>query len=153
MAVQKKLCILGVGNSLRGDDGIGPYIIHQLSRLQIRDAELLTSPSLQTDWMETIAGFEEIILVDAEANGAKSTRFHLLQPGEYLAESGSHYLGPGTFLALLTGLLHTSPRFHLCAVPGYDFGFQEGLSEQALEQSERAIGIIKRWLRENKYLE
>lgn len=152
MATVKKLCILGIGNSLRGDDGIGPYIINRLSGMQIRDAELLTSPSLQTEWMETLAGFEEIILVDAQMTGEKSVRFQLLQPGEYLAEAGSHYLAPGILLSLLTGILHTSPRFHICAVPGYDFGFQEGLSQAALEASEQALAILQRWMYEHNYL-
>ena len=68
--------ILGLGNSLRGDDGAGPAVIAALSQMELPpQVELLDggTPGLETVLL--LQGYERVIIIDAADMG--------LAPGEW----------------------------------------------------------------------
>lgn len=68
--------ILGLGNSLRGDDGAGPAVVAALSRMDLPpQVELLDggTPGLETVLL--LQGYERVIIIDAADMG--------LEPGEW----------------------------------------------------------------------
>ncbi len=63
----KRVLIAGIGNVLLGDDGLGPYVLHQLEAgyrfdegVQLED---LGTPAL--DFIDHIAGLDALIVVDS----------------------------------------------------------------------------------------
>jgi hydrogenase maturation protease len=68
--------ILGLGNSLRGDDGAGPAVVATLSSMELPPhVELLDggTPGLETVLL--LQGYERVIIVDAADMG--------LEPGQW----------------------------------------------------------------------
>jgi hydrogenase maturation protease len=67
----KHVLIAGIGNVLLGDDGVGPYVLHQLENSCTFDAgvtlEDLGTPAL--DFIDHIAGLDALIVIDSVDNG------------------------------------------------------------------------------------
>jgi hydrogenase maturation protease len=67
----KRVLIAGIGNILLGDDGVGPYVLHQLENSVTFDAgvtlEDLGTPAL--DFIDHIAGLDALIVIDSVENG------------------------------------------------------------------------------------
>jgi hydrogenase maturation protease len=67
----KRVLIAGIGNVLLGDDGVGPYVLHQLESSVIFDAgvtlEDLGTPAL--DFIDHIAGLDALVVIDSVDNG------------------------------------------------------------------------------------
>ncbi|MBI5287228.1 MAG: HyaD/HybD family hydrogenase maturation endopeptidase [Deltaproteobacteria bacterium] len=62
----KKVLILGIGNILLGDEGIGVHAIHALEKeLLSEDAELLDGGTLGFDLIPHIIEIEKLIVIDA----------------------------------------------------------------------------------------
>ena len=67
----KRILIAGIGNVLLGDDGVGPYVLHQLENSCSFEAgvtlEDLGTPAL--DFIDHIAGLDALIVIDSVDNG------------------------------------------------------------------------------------
>jgi hydrogenase maturation protease len=67
----KSVLIAGIGNVLLGDDGVGPYVLHQLEAgFRFADGvklEDLGTPAL--DFIDHIAGLDALIAIDSVENG------------------------------------------------------------------------------------
>jgi hydrogenase 3 maturation protease len=70
-SLKEKVMILGVGNTLRGDDGAGPYLIKQLESHV--DAILLDCGEVPENFLGKITEIhpDNIIIIDAVNLGAK----------------------------------------------------------------------------------
>jgi hydrogenase maturation protease len=66
----KRVLIAGIGNVLLGDDGLGPYVLHQLEAAYTFEEgvklEDLGTPAL--DFIDHLAGLDALIVVDSVAN-------------------------------------------------------------------------------------
>jgi hydrogenase maturation protease len=67
----KRVLIGGIGNVLLGDDGVGPYVLHQLENSCSFDPgvtlEDLGTPAL--DFIDHIADLDALIVIDSVDNG------------------------------------------------------------------------------------
>lgn len=67
----KRVLIAGIGNVLLADDGVGPYVLHQLENSCSFDPgvtlEDLGTPAL--DFIDHIAGLDALIVIDSVDNG------------------------------------------------------------------------------------
>lgn len=149
---QSTICIAGIGNTLRSDDGIGSYICRELEKENIYNASFQYIHQLQSEWIDEFSQYDYVILIDAAVDKENKIRLNALNAGEYLTDSSSHFLGLGVFAGLITGLFKTSLSIYLCAVPGHDFSFGETLSPQGKANAVEAIKRIKIWLQEHGFM-
>jgi len=137
--------IIGYGNPHRRDDGIGPYVIQQLSR-RLEKEEKITLGSfhqLEPVLLDELREAEVVILVDATVeNLEQGLRWTKVQPERDFSLRGTHHLKPATFMGLMEALYRRCPSTWLVSVQGVDFGFGEGLSLEAQEKAERASSEI-----------
>ncbi len=144
--------IIGYGNVYRRDDGIGPYVVQQLSH-QLESTGKITFGSfhqLDPALAEELQGAEVLILVDATVEPLeRGLRWTRVQPEQQLSPCGTHHLKPSALAGLLEALYQRSPTMWLVSVQGEDFGHGEGLSLEAQEKAERASSeIVEFCLRE-----
>lgn len=67
---KKPILVLGVGNSIQTDDGIGVHVIEQLSQLSWPDSvELIDGGTAGLDLLATIEGRRKVIVIDAVDGG------------------------------------------------------------------------------------
>jgi hydrogenase maturation protease len=149
---QSTICIAGIGNTLRSDDGIGAYICRELEKENIYNATFQYIHQLQSEWIVEFSDYDYVILIDAALDKENKIRLNALNAGDYLSDASSHLLGLGVFAGLITGLLKTSPSIYLCAVPGHDFSFGETLSPQGKANAVEAIKRIIIWLQEHGFM-
>ena len=77
-----RILIAGVGNILRGDDGFGIEVLHQLSRtLAIEGVEYFESGIAGISLVQKLMdGFDALIIIDALDRGAEPGRVFVLEP-------------------------------------------------------------------------
>jgi hydrogenase maturation protease len=137
--------IIGYGNPHRKDDGIGPYVVEQLSRDLGGRAGITLRSLHQLDPVlaEEVQGAEVLILVDATVEPLEGgLRWTKVEPKWGFPACDTHHLRPEGFAGLLKSLYQRSPAMWVVSVQGSDFGFGEGLSLEAQEKSERASAEI-----------
>lgn len=140
-----RVLILGYGNPLRSDDGLGWHAAVQLFRTNaIPGVEILPCRQLTPDLAEVVSKAETILFLDC---------CHESQAGEFRCEevravegnpAFTHHLSPGSLLAMARDLYGAFPRGWLLTVGGRSFEVGEAMSPEA----EAALGTLKAKVRE-----
>ncbi|MBN1680143.1 MAG: hydrogenase maturation protease [Anaerolineae bacterium] len=122
--------VIGYGNTLRGDDGIGRYVVGHLAQtIRAGAARVISCQQLTIDLAELIYRFGFVILVDACEGGVPGTftcqevRLETDTPPSLL-----HHMQPSSLLACSQALYGATPRMVLLTVVGAVFDYGEGLS-------------------------
>lgn len=69
---QKKIAILGVGNLLLKDEGVGIHVVEVLKKLNLpKEVELLDGATLGIDLVYLMEGKDKLIIIDAVKTEAK----------------------------------------------------------------------------------
>jgi hydrogenase maturation protease len=137
--------IIGYGNPHRKDDGIGPYVVEQVSRDLGKGTGIGLRSLHQLDPVlaEEVYGAEVLILVDATVEPLeRGLRWTRVQPKRDRLSCDTHHLQPSVFAGLLESLYQRSPAMWVVSVQGSDFGFGEGLSLEAQRKAQRASAEI-----------
>ena len=143
MEPKPNVLVLGYGNELRGDDGVGPLVAQILEKtlegaqVLVRQAHMLL-PEFIVDFSEV----EKIILVDATVNLAagewtrKRIEASRVADGSPLPSVG-HFLSPESVLGSVSTLFGKEPETWL-----YTIGVQEMAIGFQLSQSSRQVAEI-----------
>lgn len=138
-------CIIGIGNRLRTDDGIGGYICEQLKRRRLNNTEIISQVELDPALAEQLTPFKRLIIIDAAANNP-SFDVRVFKPIQRASQEAtsisSHGIEAVELVNLMEKLYHTKPDIYLVAVKGYDFGLGMEPTESAIANAERAIDLI-----------
>jgi hydrogenase maturation protease len=140
------ICIIGVGNTLRSDDGLGAYVCQALQQLFPDGVTIYIVHQLQTEWIPELERFAHVLIVDACTN-ARVLQILPAEGDDATPSSGlSHHITVDLLAAALRALGKTSPQFYTLAIPGENFDFGESLSSEALERAEEAVELIREWI-------
>ncbi len=109
-----KTLVVGLGNSILTDDGIGIYVVREMATRCQRDGVTFAEASVGgLRLLDVIGGYERVILVDAiQTRAGKPGDIHRLHPNDLRASlhSGStHDLSLPGALALGRGMGMTLP--------------------------------------------
>lgn len=126
----KKILVLGYGNPLRGDDGIGWTTasvlkdMFQDDRISIETCHQLT-PELAEQFSES----EVVILIDADAQGMPGEiKVKQIAPTDPFFDPTNHFSKPETILSMAKELYGKAPKAYLASITGETFEVQEDLS-------------------------
>jgi hydrogenase maturation protease len=75
--------ILGIGNLLRSDDGVGLHVIEKLGEENLPAAVDLKEASSGLDMLDAIKGYDTLILVDAITSGGEPGSIYKLSKDEF----------------------------------------------------------------------
>ncbi len=121
-----KTLVIGYGNPLRGDDGIGWVLANRL--MTVEGITAVSAHQLLPELIDQIAEADHVIFVDATVQG---------KPGDIVVReifpdtmglATSHGMEPVVMLAYVEHLYGRSPQAHLVTITGEDFGYKENLS-------------------------
>lgn len=140
-----RVLILGYGNPLRSDDGVGWQAAVQLFREnQSPNVEVRPCHQLTPELAETISRADAVLFIDCIRKGT---------PGDFRCEeihwqagsiSFTHDLSPTALLDLASQLFGSCPRAFLLTVSGECFATGESLSPTVSRQ----IPMLKERIRE-----
>ncbi len=143
----KKFLVIGVGNPLRSDDGVGPHIAHKIKEKNIPGVKVKVVHQLNIELLEEVGEYEKILLIDASFLG-QGLVFKKVQASEHEHGSSSHHLSPELFWALAKKLYHKNLNLYLCAIRGRSFAMSEQLSPEVQLMVPKALDEISAFLKE-----
>lgn len=135
-----RIVVVGYGNPLRADDGLGWAAARLLEeRVDAQRIRVLTEHQLTPELAETFSEADLAILIDAQAAGTPgeiSTR--TIEPDPTL-QASNHFSDPSAILAMADDLYGHAPLTFIVSVPGWDFDYRDSLSPR---MSERIPAIV-----------
>lgn len=92
--------VIGIGNLLRADDGIGIHVVRKLKE-ERPDIDAIDVSTAEIEILEHIRGRGKVIIIDAITTGAEPGTIHKIQPRDLGSEEfRSHGLSLSTTLML-----------------------------------------------------
>ena len=133
-----RLLVVGVGNPMRGDDGVPHRVIELLAGQA--GLELVVSERFVPELAEAVGKHARVVMVDADVR----TGVVRLEPaGESAgATAPGHWLGPVHVIDLARRLYGFSGEAWLCRVPARDFSLEGRLSAAGERAAREASGLI-----------
>lgn len=125
-----RVLIIGYGNPLRGDDGIGWCAANELASA-VRDdrVKIVACIQLTPDLAEEIAGVDRVIFIDASIDlGAGQLRVDRLTQDTCGEESWTHHFDPRSLLLCAQVLYGRSPEALMISMGGESFDCRDELS-------------------------
>jgi hydrogenase maturation protease len=138
--------LIGYGNRLRQDDGIGSWIADLASGLtpEHEDFRVLAATQLLPEHAALIAENDLVIFADSSRSlPAGEVNLHRVNPEETQRSGGIHDLAPSGLLSLARELYGAAPQAWLLAVGGGQFDLGEGLTIA----TEKCAAEVLRYLR------
>jgi hydrogenase maturation protease len=138
-----RILILGYGNPLRSDDGLGWKAAEDLSASASDEVEVRACFQLLPEVVELVSRADTIFFIDAAHDG---------EPGEVKcapvvperSSSGfSHQLSPGAILDLSSQLYGRVPKAFMMSICGDCFELGETLSPVVAASLPRLTGLVR----------
>lgn len=141
------MLIIGVGNAMRGDDGVGPLVARRLAQVLPPEVSVAEESGEGTRLMESWVGEDAVFVVDAVSSGSEPgtiVRFDAIErviPASYFRYS-THAFSLAEAVELSRALEMLPPRLVIFGIEGASFSPGEGLTpavEQAAEEVVRRM--------------
>ena len=142
--------LIGIGNRLRRDDGVG-YRIAETLRAEGSPLQVLAVQQLTPELAEPIAAAAAVLFVDASVCSCERLRLDPLPaadaPGGAQASRAplSHHVSPLKLLQLSQGLYGRWPPAWQLLIPVQDLEVGERLSPVAAGAMAEALTLVRRW--------
>jgi len=154
--------VIGYGNTLRGDDGVGPRVAEAIEKLNLPGVRTLVCQQLSPEYADPVSRAHTVVFVDAEliegytlkVAGSESSslqpstcnfqpiRWRKLEPGES-SQIMAHAADPRTMLALARDVFGRAPEAWWLTIPAVDLGFREELSPEVRRGFDEAVKKIQ----------
>lgn len=142
----KYTCVVGIGNSLRSDDGAGHYVCDVLQQVQLPNVDIISIQQPDPALVERLVKYEKVIFVDASLE-VSTVLFQPVTVEQFPASpSFSHQITPALLAAMAKTLYGCNTRFYTCAIGAYNFEMGDQLSEQTLCNANDAAAMLREWL-------
>jgi hydrogenase maturation protease len=145
--VTRRVVVIGVGNTLRGDDGAGPAVADEVRSHAGDVVEVRVCEEEPTRLMDAFGDADIAFIVDAVSTGAPAGSVHRFDassaaiPAREL-RSSTHALGIGETLELARALDRLPQRTVVFGVEGSDFTTHQGLSPAVADGVVRAAAAV-----------
>ncbi len=141
-AARTALLIIGYGNTLRSDDGVGPRVAEAVAVLHLPGVLTWACPQLTPELAEPISQARVVVFVDAAVDTPREVQLRPLVPAKS-SQIMAHAADPRTMLALARDLFGHAPQAWWLTIPALDLGFGEDLSTTAQAGLETALDRIR----------
>jgi hydrogenase maturation protease len=136
------LLVIGYGNTLRGDDGVGPRVAEAVQGLRLPGVRTLTCQQLSPEHAEPISRAEVVVFVDAAVDSRGEVQWRPLVPTDS-SQLMAHAADPRTMLALARDVFGHTPQAWWLTIPAVHLGFCESLSPIAEQGFAEAVTMIQ----------
>jgi len=134
--------VIGYGNTLRGDDGVGPRVAEAVEALHLPGVRTLVCQQLSPEHAAPIAQAQTVIFVDASVDAPREVQFRPLEPND-TTQLLAHAADPRTMLALSRDVFGHVPKAWWLTIPAIEMEFGEQLTPQAQRGLAEAVEKIQ----------
>ena len=120
---QNNILILGIGNILMNDEGVGIHVVTRLEKEGYGDADLMDGGTGGFHLLGFIQSYKTVILIDASLDEFPAGHIRVLKPrfaGDFPKQLSAHEVGLKDLLDACF-LLGNMPEIHLVAITVKDF--------------------------------
>ncbi|WP_036530906.1 hydrogenase maturation protease [Neosynechococcus sphagnicola] len=142
-AVPPQILVIGYGNTLRGDDGIGYQVAEAVAAWQRPHLRSLPVHQLLPELAAAIADVDVVVFIDAAIVSHPSSP-HITVESLIAARDATfrtHLITPQFLLGLSQRLYGAAPTAYLLTIPAIDFALGTTLSPLACRGKALALGI------------
>ncbi len=137
----KPILVLGYGNPLRRDDGLGARVVEVIAREEWPGVRTHTAQQLTPELAAEIAATCVVIFVDASVRrGVETSRRQATE----LEAASTHVCDPRGLLGLAGTVYDAAPDSWLVSVGGEDFTLGEDLSRIGRANCDEAVEAVRR---------
>ena len=141
-----KIILIGIGNTLRTDDGVGAYVIAQIYSNENIPFSSMIVQQLTSDLIPSLLSYDQVLIIDAEL-GINTVRWQTVKDGYAGTTPFVHSLDISQFLSLARTLYNASLVITVCTIPVFDLRIGEGLSAETRSLTDLAVKQIEDWLK------
>jgi hydrogenase maturation protease len=149
-SLHQSVLVIGYGNPLRSDDGVGQQMAQAIAGWELPKVEAIAVHQLTPELVEPLSMVDLAIFIDAyPADTLQNVQIRLLEPAKSGITAG-HWCEPQVLLALTQALYNYQPQAWWMMVPGTSFDLGECLSpvaqqgmEAALQETEHLIKVAR----------
>ncbi len=133
--------VIGIGNPVRGDDGVGPAVIHRIRGVKT------STVSDCSDLIELWRDLDDVVVVDAVASGARAGTIHVFDavdaplPTPTFTSTHAFGLPAAVELSRVLGRLPRSLVVYGIEAAGFENGCE--LTEPVRTAIEAVVGLIE----------
>src|SRR5436305_1097729 len=139
--------IIGIGNPLRGDDGLGWAVAEQLSRDCDMGCDIQTVYQLTPELAQWMAAVNLVVMIDASYEGEPGELRIRPLPLPLSAQPsavGTHYTTPEELVALTLAAYGRCPPVVVVTMTGEDFSIGEQLSSIVAQRIPLVSAAVRR---------
>jgi hydrogenase maturation protease len=137
------LLVIGYGNTLRRDDGVGPKVAETVAALALPGVRTLACPLLTPELAEAVSQAGVVIFVDAAVDAPREVQMRALAPADS-SQIMAHAASPATLLALARDVFGHEPEAWWLTIPVEDLGIGEEISALAQQGFESAVSEVRK---------
>jgi hydrogenase maturation protease len=137
------LLVIGYGNTLRSDDGVGPKVADAIAVLALPGVHALNCPLLTPELADPVSQARVAVFVDAAVDAPREVQLRKLAPAD-TSQIMAHSASPATLLALARDVFGHAPEAWLLTIPAENIGIGEELSAFTRRGLDTAVERIKR---------
>ena len=144
VSARMHILIIGIGNPLRSDDGLGWAVAEQLSQDGDPGYVIRTVHQLTPELAQWMAASNHVIMIDASHEGEPG-ELHIrpLSPHAQPAAVGTHYTTPEELAALTAVVYGHCPPVVVVTMTGADFSVGEQLSAMIAQQIPLVSAVVR----------
>ena len=142
MGAPSGILIIGYGNTLRGDDGVGPRVAEAVERLQWPGVRTLVGQQLSPEYADPISRAATVVFVDAALDAPAEVQLRPLAPNDS-SQLMAHAADPRTMLALARDVFGHAPEAWWLTEPVVNLEFTEVLSPTAQRGLKIALAKLR----------
>ena len=139
--------VIGYGNPLRGDDGVGPVIAEELARNMCAldpKVKVVACHQLNPEMAEAVADTRAVIFVDASVElKPGDVRISTVQPDQFAPAAFTHSMKPSALLATASELFGQAPRAQKVAIGAASFDIGMALTPEVRAAVSKATKLIQ----------
>lgn len=135
--------MIGYGNTLRRDDGVGPKVAEVVAELALPGVRTLDCPLLTPELAEAVSQARAVIFVDAAVDAPREVQKRTLAPAGS-SQVMAHAASPATVLALARDVFGHAPEAWLITIPVEDLGIGDEFSALAQRGFEIAVQEVRK---------
>ena len=143
--IKNNILIVGVGNTLMGDDGIGAYVAASLDTLPLPGVQTVTVQQMTSDLLDDMLKADHTIIVDAAVE-AMPVQFYKVEETAPAGASYSHYTSAIQLLKMAALVYERNLSVYICAVGARDLTLGGNLSPDGKKNADQAVSTILGWI-------
>ena len=142
--------IIGYGNRLRSDDGVGAAVAQAIAAWKIPGVRALAVSQLAPELVDELKNADRVLFVDAASEPLDNpfTTYNI-EPKKSRRALG-HHSDAAHLLALTGDLEGRSPQAWMLAINVHSLDYGESITAFAQENMHVSLAWIRRWLEESR---